>query len=48
MRTITKGRLDDTDYRDFLRDQTEAAVRWQEEIDLDVPVRGEFERNDMV
>ncbi|MCG8558813.1 MAG: 5-methyltetrahydropteroyltriglutamate--homocysteine S-methyltransferase, partial [Hyphomicrobiales bacterium] len=44
----TKGRLGDTDYRDFLRDQTEAAVRWQEEIGLDVLVHGEFERNDMV
>ena len=43
-----KGRLGDTDYRDFLRDQTAAAVRWQEEIGLDVLVHGEFERNDMV
>ncbi len=43
-----KGRLGDADYRDFLRDQTEAAVRWQEEIGIDVLVHGEFERNDMV
>ena len=43
-----KGRLGDGDYRDFLRDQTAAAVRWQEEIGLDVLVHGEFERNDMV
>ena len=26
----------------------EAAVRWQEEIGIDVLVHGEFERNDMV
>ena len=44
----TKGRLGDTDYRDFLRNQTEEAVRWQEEIGIDVLVHGEFERNDMV
>ena len=43
-----KGRLGDTDYRDFLRNQTAAAVRWQEGIGLDVLVHGEFERNDMV
>ena len=44
----TKGRLGDTDYRDFLRNQTEEAVRWQEDIGIDVLVHGEFERNDMV
>jgi 5-methyltetrahydropteroyltriglutamate--homocysteine methyltransferase len=32
----------------FLRKETEAAVRWQEEIGIDVLVHGEFERNDMV
>src|SRR5262249_45873750 len=43
-----RGSMNDTDYTDFLRRQTEAAVRWQEEIGLDVLVHGEFERNDMV
>ncbi|WEK49459.1 MAG: 5-methyltetrahydropteroyltriglutamate--homocysteine S-methyltransferase [Candidatus Kaistia colombiensis] len=43
-----KGALDDTAYEAFLRHETEAAIRWQEEIGLDVLVHGEFERNDMV
>jgi 5-methyltetrahydropteroyltriglutamate--homocysteine methyltransferase len=43
-----KGALSDADYEAFLREETERTVRWQEEIDLDVLVHGEFERNDMV
>jgi 5-methyltetrahydropteroyltriglutamate--homocysteine methyltransferase len=43
-----KGDLSDTDYADFLRQETARAVAWQEEIGLDVLVHGEFERNDMV
>ncbi|WP_018240362.1 5-methyltetrahydropteroyltriglutamate--homocysteine S-methyltransferase [Ensifer sp. BR816] len=43
-----KGALSSTDYESFLRKETEAAIRWQEEIGLDVLVHGEFERNDMV
>ncbi|QXQ07785.1 5-methyltetrahydropteroyltriglutamate--homocysteine S-methyltransferase [Sphingosinicellaceae bacterium] len=43
-----KGSLDDADYNQFLRDETARAVRWQDEIGLDVLVHGEFERNDMV
>jgi 5-methyltetrahydropteroyltriglutamate--homocysteine methyltransferase len=43
-----KGVLSDAEYDDFLRKETEAAIRWQEEIGLDVLVHGEFERNDMV
>ena len=43
-----KGTLDDAGYKAFLRKETEAAVRWQEDIDIDVLVHGEFERNDMV
>jgi 5-methyltetrahydropteroyltriglutamate--homocysteine methyltransferase len=42
------GILDDSSYQAFLRSQTESAVRFQEEIGLDVLVHGEFERNDMV
>jgi 5-methyltetrahydropteroyltriglutamate--homocysteine methyltransferase len=42
------GRKDATSYEDFLRSQTERAVRFQEEIGIDVLVHGEFERNDMV
>jgi 5-methyltetrahydropteroyltriglutamate--homocysteine methyltransferase len=43
-----KGTLGDADYEAFLREATAAAVRWQEEIGIDVLVHGEFERNDMV
>ncbi len=43
-----KGTLTGTKYTQFLREETERAVRWQEEIGIDVLVHGEFERNDMV
>ncbi|KAI9449981.1 5-methyltetrahydropteroyltriglutamate--homocyste inemethyltransferase [Russula earlei] len=43
-----KGELTDAAYNDLLKAETEKAVRWQEEIGLDVLVHGEFERNDMV
>lgn len=43
-----KGALDAANYNAFLRRETETAVRWQEEIGIDVLVHGEFERNDMV
>ncbi len=39
---------DDASYEKFLREETERAVRRQEELGLDVLVHGEFERNDMV
>ena len=40
--------MSDAHYEQFLQDETAHAVRWQEEIGLDVLVHGEFERNDMV
>jgi len=43
-----KGELSSADYAKFLEQQTAECVRWQEEAGLDVPVHGEFERNDMV
>ncbi|KUM25073.1 5-methyltetrahydropteroyltriglutamate--homocysteine methyltransferase [Mesorhizobium loti] len=43
-----KGELNYLDYETFLKKETESAIRWQEEIGLDVLVHGEFERNDMV
>ena len=43
-----RGELDDAGYERFLRQATEKAVRIQEELDIDVLVHGEFERNDMV
>lgn len=43
-----KGTLSNEDYEKFLEEQIASAVRKQEELDIDVPVHGEFERNDMV
>ena len=43
-----KGELSYVEYKAFLESETEKAIRWQEEIGLDVLVHGEFERNDMV
>lgn len=43
-----RGEMSHVDYEAFLRKETEAAIRWQEEIGLDALVHGEFERNDMV
>ena len=43
-----KRELSDADYERRLKDETEKAIRWQEEIGIDVLVHGEFERNDMV
>lgn len=43
-----KGSLSDAAYKQFLYEETARAVKWQEDIGLDVLVHGEFERNDMV
>jgi 5-methyltetrahydropteroyltriglutamate--homocysteine methyltransferase len=43
-----KGSITEAEYNGLIEKETEKAVRWQEEIDLDVLVHGEFERNDMV
>jgi 5-methyltetrahydropteroyltriglutamate--homocysteine methyltransferase len=40
--------LSEAEYESFLRVEIERAIRFQEEIGLDVLVHGEFERNDMV
>jgi len=42
------GELSDPAYDLFIREQIRTAVKWQEEINMDVLVHGEFERNDMV
>ena len=42
------GRKSLADYEDFLRSEIRQAIRFQEEIGLDVLVHGEFERSDMV
>ncbi|HEX5155314.1 MAG TPA: 5-methyltetrahydropteroyltriglutamate--homocysteine S-methyltransferase [Parafilimonas sp.] len=43
-----KNELTDEQYNQLLKEETEKAIRWQEEIGIDVLVHGEFERNDMV
>ena len=43
-----KGEIDKEAYEKVLEDKTAEAMRWQDEIGIDVPVHGEFERNDMV
>ncbi len=43
-----KGALTDQEYDSFLKEETRKCVAWQEEIGIDMPVHGEFERNDMV
>jgi 5-methyltetrahydropteroyltriglutamate--homocysteine methyltransferase len=43
-----KGSLSTADYERFLEAAIADAVKFQDEIGLDMPVHGEFERNDMV
>jgi 5-methyltetrahydropteroyltriglutamate--homocysteine methyltransferase len=43
-----RGELTDAGYDAFLAERMAEAIRWQEEVGLDVLVHGEFERNDMV
>ncbi|GGF47292.1 5-methyltetrahydropteroyltriglutamate--homocysteine S-methyltransferase [Echinicola rosea] len=45
---LKRGILTENQYDDNIKAATEKAIRWQEEMDLDVLVHGEFERNDMV
>lgn len=43
-----RGEISDAEYDKFLKEETEKCVRYQEDIDIDMLVHGEFERNDMV
>lgn len=43
-----KREITTNDYEAFLEAETRACVAWQDEIGIDMPVHGEFERNDMV
>ena len=45
---FNKGELSQEQYDSFLQEKTIEAMNWQDEIGIDVPVHGEFERNDMV
>lgn len=42
------GKINADEYKKFLQEETTRCIRFQEEIDIDVLVHGEFERNDMV
>ncbi len=42
------GKLSEKDYDAFLEQKTRECVAYQVKADIDVPVHGEFERNDMV
>lgn len=43
-----KGAISEAEYNEYLRKETVHCVKIQEELDIDMPVHGEFERNDMV
>lgn len=43
-----RGELTQEQYEAPIHRETEQAIRWQENLGLDVLVHGEFERNDMV
>ena len=43
-----KGELSQEEYDAFLAETIDEWIKWQEDIDFDVLVHGEFERNDMV
>lgn len=45
---MAQGRMTETAYERKIEAWIDEAVRWQEDIGLDVLVHGEFERNDMV
>ncbi|KAK3818611.1 MAG: 5-methyltetrahydropteroyltriglutamate-homocysteine S-methyltransferase [Benniella sp.] len=45
---FTKGEIDEAAYNDFIKKEIAYCVKQQEELDIDVLVHGEAERNDMV
>ena len=45
---LKKGRISQPEYENNIKNAIKVAVEWQESIDLDVLVHGEFERKDMV
>lgn len=45
---LKKGALSQEEYNAEIEQATLGAIRWQEDIGIDVLVHGEFERNDMV
>ena len=47
-RAFKDGKISREEYDAFLKEKTTEAVKYQDELGIDVPVHGEFERNDMV
>jgi 5-methyltetrahydropteroyltriglutamate--homocysteine methyltransferase len=47
-KNVRTGEWTEQEYESFLEKKTEDLIRFQEEIDIDVLVHGEYERNDMV
>ncbi|MGN7781294.1 5-methyltetrahydropteroyltriglutamate--homocysteine S-methyltransferase [Mycolicibacterium sp. 22603] len=45
---LRAGKIDDAAYQQKMRDEVAAVIKLQEELDIDVLVHGEPERNDMV
>ena len=45
---LARGTLDEAGYDTAMRALIAESVQWQDSIGIDVPVHGEFERNDMV
>ena len=45
---LKQGDMSQADYDAFMEERTREVMQWQDDIDIDVPVHGEFERNDMV
>lgn len=45
---LKKKELSSDEYNRLIQSEIEKAIRWQEDVGLDVLVHGEFERNDMV
>jgi 5-methyltetrahydropteroyltriglutamate--homocysteine methyltransferase len=43
-----KGKITAAEYEAFLEKETARVIKWQDEVGLDVPVHGEYERTDMV
>src|SRR5207244_4220163 len=47
-RALNDGALSREEYERFLEEQIDKTIQLQDQLGLDVPVQGEFERNDMV
>ncbi len=47
-RDFKNGVINKEEYNNYIKEQIKSCVKFQEDIDIDVLVHGEFERNDMV